>query len=213
MNPVPAPTVPPALASLALAALLNFGVPAASFAADPAVTGAGNAAALRTAERSPLVRSALRFLVAQAGRIGDKSLRDASLDFLTNPQACALHRRGLATAAAQDADVVVRSLGHEREQRDGQRIRLVAARAAGRPQSHPPTRFRMAQQLLAEGIVGPAGAESGLQPFSWENTTAALRNVSHVGEAEDFAFHFEVLKPSSLFDDAGLPPAMPLSSR
>lgn len=58
--------------------------------------------------------------------------------------------------------------------------------------------FRMAQQLLAEGIVGPAGQESGLQPFNWASAAPSLYNVSHVGEPDEFAFSFEVLKPSCL---------------
>ena len=60
--------------------------------------------------------------------------------------------------------------------------------------------YRMAQQLRSEGVVGPAGAEAGLQPFSWDGTTHDLRNVSHVGEADNFAFEFDVLKPASLLD-------------
>ena len=87
---------------LAVLAALALGGQAA-LAADQTQPGAGNLAAMRIAERSPLVQSSLRFLVAQAGRIHDRALRNASLDFLTNPQTCALHRRGLATPAAQDA--------------------------------------------------------------------------------------------------------------
>jgi hypothetical protein len=88
---------------VALAVWLVSGAVPASFAADQTLPGAGNAAALLVAERSPLVQSSLRFLVSQAERIHDKALRSASLDFLTNPQTCALHRRGLASQQAQDA--------------------------------------------------------------------------------------------------------------
>ena len=58
--------------------------------------------------------------------------------------------------------------------------------------------YRMAQQLRAEGVVGPAGAEAGLQPFSWDGTAHDLQNVSHVGEADEFAFDFDLLTPASL---------------
>ena len=70
--------------------------------------------------------------------------------------------------------------------------------------------FRMAQQLLAEGIVGPAGQESGLEPFSWSGAVHSLQNVSHVGEADKFAFTFELLQPSSLVEDRRLG-AIPVS--
>ena len=60
--------------------------------------------------------------------------------------------------------------------------------------------FRMAQQLLAEGIVGPAGAEAGQTPFSWSGAAPSLRKASHVGEADRFAFSFEPLQPSQMRD-------------
>ena len=58
--------------------------------------------------------------------------------------------------------------------------------------------YRMAQQLRSEGVVGPAGAEAGLQPFSWNGTAHDLQEVSHVGEADSFAFEIDLLKPASL---------------
>ncbi len=61
--------------------------------------------------------------------------------------------------------------------------------------------FRMAQQLLAEGIVGPAGAEAGQKPFSWSGAAPGLQKASHVGEADEFAFSFELLQPSRIGDD------------
>ena len=125
------------------------------------------------------------------------------------------------------------------------------------------TDFRMAQQLLAEGIVGPAGvaclrcaslsiwgvpaarllldclysprsllcitaephgdgeflvyfgagAESGLLPFSWSGAASVLQNVSHVGEADEFAFSFELLRPNSMADGMQRAAMQPLSSR
>lgn len=86
----------------ATAALVFFGSPAA-LAADQTQPGGGNAAAIRVAKQSPLVRSAMRYLVDQGERIRDRSLRSATLDILKNPATCVMHRRGLATAQAQDA--------------------------------------------------------------------------------------------------------------
>jgi len=79
-----------------------------ALAADQTQPGAGNAAALQLARQSPLVQSAMRFLGAQAEQIHDRTLRAATLDILKNPRTCALHRRGLASAQAQDA--VIRTL-------------------------------------------------------------------------------------------------------
>ena len=56
----------------------------------------------------------------------------------------------------------------------------------------------MAQNLLAEGNVGPAGAESGLPPFSWIATGSTFKGVSHVGQPDTFAYSFELLRPSTL---------------
>ena len=78
------------------------------------------------------------------------------------------------------------------------------------------TSFRMAQQLLAEGIVGPAGAEAGQEPFSWSRAAPSLQKASHVGEADEFAFSFELLQPSRMGGDkqsSGIAGGMPASSR
>ena len=58
-----------------------------------------------------------------------------------------------------------------------------------------------------------AGAESGLLPFSWSGAAEVLRNVSHVGEADEFAFSFELLQPSSMADGMQRAAMRPLSSR
>jgi hypothetical protein len=79
-----------------------------ALAADQTQPGAGNAAALKIARQSPLVQSAMRFLTDQAEHIKDRALRTATLDILTNPRSCVMHRRGLASAQAQDA--VIQSL-------------------------------------------------------------------------------------------------------
>ena len=76
--------------------------------------------------------------------------------------------------------------------------------------------FRMAQQLLAEGIVGPAGAEAGQKPFSWSGAAPSLQKASHVGEADEFAFNFELLQPGQMGDDkpsGGIARGMPASLR
>ncbi|MDP9043490.1 MAG: hypothetical protein M3O01_01655 [Pseudomonadota bacterium] len=74
-----------------------------ALAADQTQPGAGNSAAVQLARQSPRVRSAVRFLIEQAERIGDSSLRAATLDILQNPRTCVAHRRGLATTQKQDA--------------------------------------------------------------------------------------------------------------
>ena len=72
-------------------------------AADQTLPGAGNAAALALAQKSPLVQSAMRFLIERAEQIQDRALRSATLDILKNRQTCVMHRRSLATPQAQDA--------------------------------------------------------------------------------------------------------------
>jgi hypothetical protein len=72
-------------------------------AADQTQPGAGNAAAVVLADRSPLVRSAVRFLSLQATQIRNRDLRNATLDILANPHTCARHRIGLGSDAAKDA--------------------------------------------------------------------------------------------------------------
>lgn len=94
----------PRLAAIAIALV------SAQFAhaADQTQIGAGNSAAVRLAEKSPLVRSAMQFLIEQAEHIQDEALRKESLDILRNPSTCVLHRRGLSTPPSQDA--VIRTL-------------------------------------------------------------------------------------------------------
>ena len=78
------------------------------------------------------------------------------------------------------------------------------------------TSFRMAQQLLAEGVVGPAGAEAGQTPFSWSEAAPGLRKASHVGESDKFAFSFELLQPGQMAEDAqsrSIAGGMPVSFR
>jgi len=86
-------------------AALALSLPLVGQAADQTVPGAGNAAATQLADGSPLVRSAMSFLVGQASQIQDAGLRAASLDILANRHVCALHRVGLATTDARNAIV------------------------------------------------------------------------------------------------------------
>ena len=70
-------------------------------AADQTVVGAGNAAAAAVAERSPLVRSALKRLRQSLSTIGDRNLREQTADALFNPRSCIRHRAGLGSARRQ----------------------------------------------------------------------------------------------------------------
>jgi hypothetical protein len=53
-------------------------------AQDQTVPGAGNQHAINLSSKSPLVQSAYRFLISQAGRINDSRLRKETLDAITN---------------------------------------------------------------------------------------------------------------------------------
>ena len=81
---------------------------ATSTAADQTVTGAGNQQAAAIALKSPLVRSAMDFLVREAQQITDKSLREATLDILDNPRTCVAHRTNLSS---QDRKEILQKLG------------------------------------------------------------------------------------------------------
>jgi hypothetical protein len=65
---------------------------------DQTKTGAGNAAAIALAKKSPMVQSAYDFLLAQAARIKDGKLRKETLDALGNPKTCVRHRENLTDA-------------------------------------------------------------------------------------------------------------------
>ena len=62
------------------------------------VPGAGNAAAVKLATASPLVRSAYAQLLHHAKHLGDDRLRQQTLDALGNPQTCIRHRENLSEA-------------------------------------------------------------------------------------------------------------------
>src|SRR4030095_17036229 len=73
-----------------------------AFADDQTKPGAGNAAAIALAKKSPIVQSAYQFLLSQAQRIEDATLRKETLDALGDP--CIRHRANL-TEAQKDAIV------------------------------------------------------------------------------------------------------------
>jgi len=91
----------------ALAAALVLGIAAApqAFADDQTQPGAGNGNAVHLADSSPLVRSANQFLIGQARKIRQSSVRSQTLDILTNAHTCAKHRVGLSSDSAKDAVV------------------------------------------------------------------------------------------------------------
>jgi hypothetical protein len=74
---------------------------APTMAADQTLPGAGNGAAEVIANRSPLVQSAVFYLIEQAHRISNSGLRSATLDILTNPHTCVEHRANLTVAQKQ----------------------------------------------------------------------------------------------------------------
>jgi hypothetical protein len=69
---------------------------------DQTKPGAGNAAAIALARRSPIVQSAYQFLLGQAARIEDAKLRKETLDALGDP---CIHHRANLTDAQKDAIV------------------------------------------------------------------------------------------------------------
>jgi hypothetical protein len=78
-------------------------VVSASFAhaADQTVPGQGNANANGVAAKSPLVQSAMEFMVKQAKQIDNDQLRKETLDAIANPLTCVTHRAGLTDQAKQ----------------------------------------------------------------------------------------------------------------
>jgi hypothetical protein len=68
---------------------------AAADAQDQSQIGKGNADAQALGNRSPVVQSALRYLVQTSRQIDDAKLRKETLDILQNPRSCLRHRAGL----------------------------------------------------------------------------------------------------------------------
>jgi hypothetical protein len=65
------------------------------YAVDQTIPGAGNAAAMALADRSPLVKSALARIEGQISTISDAGLRAATHDALFNSDTCVTHRARL----------------------------------------------------------------------------------------------------------------------
>ena len=87
------------------AVVCGFSLMAPQAAADDQTKiGAGNSAAVTLAKKSPMVRLAYKFLLAQARRLKDEELRKETLDALGNPDTCVRHRAHL-TDAQKDAIV------------------------------------------------------------------------------------------------------------
>src|SRR5215475_932223 len=78
-----------------------FGTAQTVRADDQTKPGAGNAAKVALAKKSPLVQSAYKFLLEQAGKIKDGKLRKETLDALSDGT-CVRHRANL-TDAQKDA--------------------------------------------------------------------------------------------------------------
>ena len=72
---------------------------------DQTKPGAGNAAAMALAKKSPIVQSAYQFVLSQGARIKDAQLRKETLDALESP--CIRHRANLSEA---QKDAIVATL-------------------------------------------------------------------------------------------------------
>src|SRR5271166_4514110 len=68
-------------------------------AVDQTVPGAGNSSAATLAGKSPLVHSAYNFLIGRAQQIHNSSVRNATVDAISNPNTCITHRANLSPAA------------------------------------------------------------------------------------------------------------------
>src|SRR5262249_27644429 len=87
-------------AGICVAAYVSL-LASAAPAQDQTKPGAGNAAAIALSAKSPIVRSAHAFLIGQALRIKDNSLRKNTLDILANDNMCVLERVGVDSAKKQ----------------------------------------------------------------------------------------------------------------
>jgi hypothetical protein len=89
--------------ALVTSLIVGLAIGQQAFADDQTQPGAGNANAVHLADNSPLVRSANQFLIGQAHKIRQSSVRAQTLEILTNAHTCAKHRVGLASDSAKDA--------------------------------------------------------------------------------------------------------------
>src|SRR5215467_9320407 len=85
-----------------IALLLLLTISPGMWAQNQTSPGSGNGAAITLSKKSPIVQSAVRFLVVQAASLKDDKLRRETLDAIANPDTCIRHRSGL-TEAKKDA--------------------------------------------------------------------------------------------------------------
>src|SRR3984893_11606613 len=72
-----------------------FAAAGRGFAAENSAVGAGNGLAVETSDRSALVLSAKRYILARTGEIKDEKLRTATLDAIDHQQTRSRQRIGL----------------------------------------------------------------------------------------------------------------------
>lgn len=72
-----------------------------ALAGDQTKPGPGNSSAASLASQSPIVQSALGFLVDQAADLKGNKLKKETLDAITNPDTCVKHRAGLKASDRQ----------------------------------------------------------------------------------------------------------------
>lgn len=95
--------VPCVLSVITMAALCS----SIAVADDQTKPGAGNGAAAVLASQSPMVQSAYRFVLGQAAKIKNDTLRAQILDAIGNPNTCVRHRARLTEA---EKDAIVQTL-------------------------------------------------------------------------------------------------------
>jgi hypothetical protein len=66
-----------------------------------AQTGAGNGSAIALAQKSPAIQTAYNYLIGQAQQLQDTNLRTQTLDAITNPSTCVMHRAHVTPAVQQ----------------------------------------------------------------------------------------------------------------
>lgn len=71
-------------------------------AGDQTHVGPGNQNAANLASQSPVVQSAVDFLMSQAGQLKNSDLRTQTIDALSNPNTCIFHRASLLAADKQN---------------------------------------------------------------------------------------------------------------
>jgi hypothetical protein len=77
--------------------VLPLAMTAVLMAADQSKLGEGNALAMQTGPSSPLVQMAMRVILKNVRQIHDGKLREATLDAVSNPETCVVHRIGVTS--------------------------------------------------------------------------------------------------------------------